>query len=146
MEYEKIYSRSYIKRYDPKFFDDKEYAYEKMQGWLNDIASLPYVRNAFKTLSLDNDLMEVTYELKNSLGKESDDNFVIKLFSDGFTICWWNENLDSVINTAVMIGGKEEKKIKDSYSDNQKRVRDLELKLQKYVTSYGYYNGLVGSE
>lgn len=146
MKYEEIYSRSYMKRYDPSFYEDKQFAYDTMKEWLHEIVAFPYVRKIFASIVLDDVIEELNYELINSIDKESDDDFVIKLFTDGFVICWMRPKVETAINLATVIGGKDEKKILSNYQANIDRLNSLEIKLKKYIRDYGYINGAYGTE
>lgn len=138
MKYEEIYSRSYIKNYDPSFFKDKKFAYDTMKLYLHEIASESYVKKIFNTLKLDDELEELTYDLKETIDKEYDEDFVKKLFSDGFIICWMRPKVDSIINVSTAFGGKEEKRLISNYEANKDRLTQLENKHKKYVRSHGY--------
>lgn len=146
MEYNEIYSRSYMKKYDPEFYKDEEFAREVMKEWLHEVASIPFVRQAFKTLEFDDEMEILTYELENSVNKESDDDFVIKVFSDGFVICWMKPKVESAVNLAFIVSGKDEKKLLDHYQPNIDRLEKLEIKLKKYIRDYGYHFGSYGTE
>ena len=146
MKYEQIYSRSYMKKYDPSFYENKEFAYDTMKEWLHEIVAFPYVRKIFASIVLDDVLEELTFELVNSVDEESDNDFVIKLFTDGFVICWMRPKVDTAINLATVIGGKDEKKILSNYQANIDRLDSLEIKLKKYIRDYGYVNGTYGTE
>lgn len=146
MKYEEIYSRSYMKKYDPSFYENKEFAYDTMKEWLHEIVAFPYVRKIFVSIVLDDVLEELTFELVNSVDEESDNDFVIKLFTDGFVICWMRPKVDTAINLATVIGGKDEKKILSNYQANIDRLDSLEIKLKKYIRDYGYVNGTYGTE
>lgn len=146
MKYEEIYSRSYMKRYDPSFFDNKEFAYETMKEWLHEIVAFPWVRKIFSSITLDDVLEELTFELVNSVNEQSDNDFVIKLFTDGFVICWMRPRVETAINLATVIGGKDEKKLLSNYQANIDRLNSLELKLKKYIRDYGYINGSYETE
>ena len=146
MKYEEIYSRSYMKRYDPSFFNNKEFAYETMKEWLHEIVAFPWVRKIFSSITLDDVLEELTFELVNSVDEQSDNDFVIKLFTDGFVICWMKPQVETTINLATVIGGKDEKKLLSNYQANIDRLNSLELKLKKYIRDYGYINGTYETE
>ena len=146
MKYEEIYSRSYMKRYDPSFFNNKEFAYETMKEWLHEIVAFPWVRKIFSSITLDDVLEELTFELVNSVDEQSDNDFVIKLFTDGFVICWMRPQVETAINLATVIGGKDEKKLLSNYQANIDRLNSLELKLKKYIRDYGYINGTYETE
>ena len=146
MKYEEIYSRSYMKRYDPSFYENKEFAYETMKEWLHEIVAFPWVRKIFSSITLDDVLEELTFELVNSVNEQSDNDFVIKLFTDGFVICWMRPRVETAINLATVIGGKDEKKLLSNYQANINRLNSLELKLKKYIRDYGYINGSYETE
>ena len=141
MKYEEIYSRSYMKKYDPNFYNDKEFAYETMKEWLHEIVAFPWVRKIFTSITLDDILEELTFELVNSVDEQSDNDFIIKLFTDGFVICWMRPKVETAINLATVIGGKDEKRLISNYQANIDRLNSLELKLKKYIRDYGYING-----
>ena len=141
MTYEEIYSRFYLKETDPSLFKlSKEEAYEKMCGWLHSVAGLPRVRKCFSTLTLDDELYEITYELTNPVDEESDKDFVIELFAQGMVICWMRPQIERNINLATVIGGKEEKAMLNNYKPNVARLETLERNLKKYIRDYGYLN------
>ena len=146
MKYEEIYSRSYMKRYDPSFFDNKEFAYETMKEWLHEIVAFPWVRKIFSSITLDDVLEELNFELVNSVDEQSDNDFEIKLFTDGFVIWWMRPRVETAINLATVIGGKDEKKLLSNYQANIDRLNSLELKLKKYIRDYGYINGSYKTE
>lgn len=146
MKYEEIYSRSYMKRYDPSFYKNKEFAYETMKEWLHEIVAFPWVRKIFSSITLDDVLEELNFELVNSVDEQSDNDFVIKLFTDGFVICWMRPRVETAINLATVIGGKDEKKLLSNYQANIDRLNSLELKLKKYIRDYGYINGSYETE
>lgn len=146
MKYEEIYSRSYMKKYDPNFYKDKDFAYETMKEWLHEIIAFPYVKSLFNTITLDDDLEELICEFKNPVDDDYDKDYTIKLFTDGFVICWLRPKVDSVLNTSIVIGGKEEKKILSTYKDMTDRLDSLEIKHKKYVRDHGYNNGTIGTE
>lgn len=142
MTYDDIFSRSYMKKYDPNFYDDEQFAYETMVEWMKDIAAMPYVKIIFSNITFDDEIATLSYTLKNSVSEEADDNFVTKLFTDGFVICWMRPKVDSILNLSLMIGSSDEKKIKDDYKANADRLEFLERKLKKYVRDYTYTQAL----
>ena len=139
MQYEEIYSRFHMKKHDPEFYNDKCFAEETMKEWLHEVASIPYVRQTFSTLELDDENEELTYTLINSVDEATDDDFVKRIFSDGFVICWMRPKVETAVNLAFIIGGKDEKKLHDNYKVNIERLEQLERKLKKYIRDYGYH-------
>jgi hypothetical protein len=147
MTYEEIYSQFYSKETDPTFFKkySKDEAYELMRSWLHSIVAIPYVRKCFSTITLDDEILELTFELKNSVDEDSDNYFVKDIFAQGMVICWMQQQIDKAVSLATVVGGKEEKTILNNYKSNIARVEKLEVKLRKTIRDYGYiYNEYIG--
>ena len=123
-DYTDIYSRFYRLVDDPSFFKlDESYAYELMCGWLHDAIANPTIRKIFSKISLDDEIMKLSFSLTTSIDEESDKEFI-----------------ESTLNTAFILGGKEEKKIQSNYKTTIDRLDSLELKLRKFIRDYGYEN------
>ena len=145
-EYEEIFSRVFGKINDPKLIalndDDR---FEFMAEWLHAVCSNPRVRRLFASLSYDDDEEMITYELNEPLDDFSDKIFVEELLVLGMTIEWLEPKVSSVVYTAPMIGGKEEKKLLDNHRYNMQRLKDLRNELFKMIRDYGYmYNSYIG--
>lgn len=141
MTYDVIFSRFYNLMDDPNFYKlPQDFAYNRMCSWLHDAASTPYIRKKFSQLILDDEILELTYTLIDSIDTNSDDNFVINIFAQYMVIGWLKPQIDNVINTARIIGGKEEKSIQANYKTNIERIDSLERKLRKFIRDYGYEN------
>ena len=145
MTYEEIYSRFYLKETDSNLFKlPKEDAYEMMCEWLHTVAAMPYVRKRFVTLTLNDELYELTFELVNSIdktdNKTSDNEFVKELFAQGMVICWMRPQIETNINLAVMMGTNEEKVMLNNYKANIARLESLEKNFKKFIRDYGYFN------
>ena len=149
MTYEEIYSQFYSKETDPTFFKkySKDEAYELMRTWLHSIVATPYVRKCFSTITLDDELLELTFELKNSIDEDSDNFFVKDILAQGMVICWMQQQIDKTVSLATVIGGKEEKTILNNYKANIARLNDLKVQLRKTIRDYGYANNkYIGEE
>lgn len=142
MTYEEIYSQFYSKETDPTFFKkySKDEAYELMRTWLHSIVAIPYVRKCFSTITLDDELLELTFELKNSIDEDSDNFFVKDILAQGMVICWMQQQIDKTVSLATVIGGKEEKTILNNYKNNIARLEELKVYLRKVIRDYGYFN------
>ena len=141
MTYEEIYSQFYSKQTDSTFFKkySKNEAYDLMREWLHSIVSIPYVRKCFSSITLDDDVLELTFELENSVDED--------IFSQGMVICWMQQQIDKAISLAAVIGGKEEKTILNNYKNNMARLKELKLQLRKTIRDYGYINNeYIGDE
>ena len=66
MTYDEIFSSFYPLVTDKDFFNlPEDYAYDLMSGWLHSAVSVPYIRKIFNTITLDDEVMECEYKLKN---------------------------------------------------------------------------------
>ena len=118
-----------------------------MRNWLHSIVAVPYIRKCFSTITLDDEVLELTFELKNSIDEDSDNYFVKDIFAQGLVICWMQQQIDTAVNLASVIGGKEEKSILNNYKNNIARLKELKLELRKTIRDYGYiYNDYIGEE
>ena len=149
MTYDEIYSQFYIKIEDPTFFKkySKDEAYELMRNWLHSIVAIPYVRKCFSSIALDDEILELTYELENPINENSDNYFVKDILAQGMVICWMQQSIDKVVNLATVIGGKDEKTLLNNYKNNMTRLEQLKIQLRKTIRDYGYvYNEYIGEQ
>lgn len=154
LSYSKIFSRVLGRINDPKELllseEDLNALYVER---LHNVIGNPRVSNIFSALVLhevddvndsenetENDFTEDTieYELKNAQDEYSDNEYVIQIFVTGMVIEWLRPKVDSVLYTAPMIGGKEEKKILDGHKDMIGRLDSLETQLHKMIRDRGY--------
>ena len=111
---------------------------------LHSVVGKPRVRRLFSSLSLDDEIQEMTFTLNNSVDEESDKDFVLEILSLGMAIEWLQPQVDSVIHTSVMIGGKEEKKLLDNHKNMIERLDSMKKEQNKMIRDYGYmYNSYI---
>ena len=84
----------------------------------------------------------MTFTLNNSVDEESDKDFVLEILSLGMAIEWLQPQVDSVIHTSVMIGGKEEKKLLDNHKNMIERLDSMKKEQNKMIRDYGYIDTL----
>ena len=139
-DYEDIYGRFYRLVDDPSFFKlDEDYVYDLMRGWLHDAVANPIIRKIFSEISLDDEIMVLSFTLSNSVDEFSDKEFVGSVFAQYMVIKWLTPKVESTINTAFILGEKA-KKIQSNYKTTIDRLDSLELKLRKFIRDYGYEN------
>lgn len=165
LSYSTIFSRVLGRINDPKELLLSEEDFNALyKERLHNVVGNPRVSNIFSTLALhevepvppddgepDDDPSEdetenedeftedtIEYELKNSVDEYSDNEYVIQIFVTGMVIEWLRPKVDSVLYTAPMIGGKEEKKILDGHKDMISRLDSLEKQLHKMIRDRGY--------
>ena len=123
------------------WFDD---FFESYTERLHSVVGKPRVRRLFSSISLDDEIQEMTFTLNNSVDEESDKDFVLEILSLGMAIEWLQPQVDSVIHTSVMIGGKEEKKLLDNHKNMIERLDSMKKEQNKMIRDYGYmYNSYI---
>lgn len=106
--------------------------------WLMRSLSDPRIANLFSDFAINEEEMKFQVELKNPGNNYSDKLYVVELLALGMTIAWLQPQVDSVLNTAPMIGGKEEKKILDNHKDSIERLKSLKVQQHKMIRDRGY--------
>ena len=142
MTYEEIYSQFFSKETDPTFFTkySKDEAYDLMKEWLHSLVGIPYIKKCFSIITLDDELLELTFQLANPVDDDSDNYFVKDILSQGLVICWMQQKVDNIVNLSVVIGGKDEKTILNNYKNNMTRLEEMKIQLRKTIRDYGYIN------
>ena len=145
LSYSTLFSRVLNKINDPKELSlDENDLLEIYTERLHSVVGKPRGRRLFSSLSLDDEIQEMTFTLNNSGDEESDKDFVLEILSLGMAIEWLQPQVDSVIHTSVMIGGKEEKKLLDNHKNMIERLDSMKKEQNKMIRDYGYmYNSYI---
>ena len=145
LSYSTLFSRVLNKINDQKELSlDENDLLEIYTERLHSVVGKPRVRRLFSYLSLDDEIQEMTFTLNNSVDEESDKDFVLEILSLGMAIEWLQPQVDSVIHTSVMIGGKEEKKLLDNHKNMIERLDSMKKEQNKMIRDYGYmYNSYI---
>lgn len=145
LSYSTLFSRVLNKINDQKELSlDESDLLEIYTERLHSVVGKPRVRRLFSSLSLDDEIQEMTFTLNNSVDEESDKDFVLEILSLGMAIEWLQPQVDSVIHTSVMIGGKEEKKLLDNHKNMIERLDSMKKEQNKMIRDYGYmYNSYI---
>lgn len=145
LSYSTLFSRVLNKINDTKELSlDESDLLEIYTERLHSVVGKPRVRRLFSSLSLDDEIQEMTFTLNNSVDEESDKDFVLEILSLGMAIEWLQPQVDSVIHTSVMIGGKEEKKLLDNHKNMIERLDSMKKEQNKMIRDYGYmYNSYI---
>lgn len=120
---------------------------EEMIEYLHKIAALPYVRGRFLTLSFDDEMESLTFELRESIDKDYDKYFVSEtVFTKGMVMFWLEskKNTELLINYAVY--GKEEKVFSPSghLTTISNVYKDAKQEHEKLLCKSDYWNNLIG--
>ena len=145
LSYSTLFSRVLNKINDPKELSlDENDLLEIYTERLHSVVGKPRVRRLFSSISLDDEIQEMTFTLNNSVDEESDRDFVLEILSLGMAIEWLQPQVDSVIHTSIMIGGKEEKKLLDNHKNMIERLDSMKKEQNKMIRDYGYmYNSYI---
>ena len=145
LSYSTLFSRVLNKINDSKELSlDESDLLEIYTERLHSVVGKPRVRRLFSSISLDDEIQEMTFTLNNSVDEESDKDFVLEILSLGMAIEWLQPQVDSVIHTSVMIGGKEEKKLLDNHKNMIERLDSMKKEQNKMIRDYGYmYNSYI---
>ena len=145
LSYSTLFSRVLNKINDTKELSlDENDLLEIYTERLHSVVGKPRVRRLFSSISLDDEIQEMTFTLNNSVDEESDKDFVLEILSLGMAIEWLQPQVDSVIHTSVMIGGKEEKKLLDNHKNMIDRLDSMKKEQNKMIRDYGYmYNSYI---
>lgn len=168
LSYSTLFSRVLGRITDPKELTlSQEDLYALYVERLHNVIGNPRVSNIFTTLVLhevkkndgeddshneepsEDEFTEDTieYELANANDEYSDNEYVLQVFTIGMVVEWLRPKVDSVLYTAPMIGGKEEKKILDGHKDMIGRLDSLEKQLHKLIRDRGYiHNSYIREE
>ena len=148
LPYSILFSRVLNKINDPKELSlDENDLLEIYTERLHSVVGKPRVRRLFSTLTLDDELQEITFTLNNSVDEDSDTDFTLEVLSLGMAIEWLQPQVDSVIHTSVMIGGKEEKKLLDNHKNMIDRLNSMKKEQNKMIRDYGYmYNSYINGD
>lgn len=116
--------------------------YELMFGYLKSAISQPYVRRLFSSITVDDEIMEMTFTLKDSIDEDSDKYFIIEVLSRGMVIAWLEPQVKSVTNLSQMFGGKEQKWF--SQAQHLAELKDLlatsKSEQRRIICDHGYAN------
>ena len=145
LSYSTLFSRVLNKINDQKELSlDENDLLEIYTERLHSVVGKPRIRRLFSSLSLDDEIQEMTFTLNNSVDEESDKDFVLEILSLGMAIEWLQPQVDSVIHTSVMIGGKEEKRVLDNHKNMIERLDSMKKEQNKMIRDYGYmYNSYI---
>ena len=147
IEYETIYKRSLsmIDDIDLASYTEDDF-YDNLAEWLHTASGNPSLRKKFSSFSLDDEIMTLTFELANGVDTYFDTEFATTVLAKGLVICYFPHKLENTKNLAVMIGGKEEKRLIDNYSKNMERLNELKREYERDLSRHSYYfNGYGGT-
>ena len=116
--------------------------------FLRSTISKPYCRRLFSELAFDDELEEMTYNLKVATTDDEDNDFVTEMLALGIVIEWLKPQTDSKLATQQMITSSKESKFysQASHLKEIKSLLDNAIKEQRdLIRDRGFiYNGYLG--
>ena len=141
LDYNKIYSRlfSKIEAYDFVELTEDELN-DFLCNWIHSASANPYVRRLFKSFSLDDEILTISYEMKYSVDEFSDEEFITEILTFGVVVAWLEPKINSINNIAQMFGSKEEKFYSQSQhlSELRNLVNDAKKQQRRMIADRGY--------
>lgn len=141
LNYNTIYSRLFSKI---EAYDFIELSEDDLNGllcdWIHSASANPYVRRLFKTFSLDDEIQEISYEIKYSVDDSADVEFITEILTLGVVIAWLEPKINSINNIAQMFGSKEEKFYSQSahLSELQNLLNSCKKQQRRMIADRGY--------
>lgn len=145
MEYNEIYESFLSRVKDPSLLAMSQRDRKSILGdFMRRGLARPEVRKLFSSISRDDDFQEITYSLKTKIGSgdsDSEDAFVQEVIVQAMAIEWMRPQVDnSVTLSPYIVGGKEEKALKNTLSTNLAQLKRNEVQLKRFIRDHGYYN------
>ncbi len=140
-EFDEIYSRFYLRVKDYETSGLKESLVKEMlNGYLRSTLSKPMVRRLFSTVSMDEDIEEIDYELRNSLDEDSDKNFVEEVLALGCVSEWASPRYHSTLLTSQLLSNSEQKYYSQAahLAEMKELYQKTQTDLRKLIRDYGY--------
>lgn len=116
-------------------------SYEYMMDCFKNVFSKPKIRKLFSSISFDENILELTYTLRNSIDEDYDREFVKGLFANGMVIAWLEPRYQTDLLTAQFFGGKEQRWFAQAnHMDQVKQMLDNARKIldKDYIRDYSY--------
>lgn len=130
-----IYSRFYLRVQDYNLAGmEDSLVKEMLLGYVRSTISKPMVRRLFTALSLDEDIEEIEYTLRDSWDEDADQDFVEEILSLGMSTEWAEKEYKNSVNTRMLLSNSEEKWYSQAshmaalfqmYDDSRKTLRKL---------------------
>lgn len=141
IELNEIYSRFYlrVKDYDMVGLDEK-IVNEMLGGYLRSTLSKPMVRRLFSQVTMDEDVEEVEFEMREPWDEDSDIDFVAEVLSLGMLVAWVDPRYHSTLLTNQMLSNSEQKWY--NQKDHMNELKNMYIKaqtdLRKLIRDRGY--------
>lgn len=130
--YENIYSKFLGLVTDHKLLAlSKDKAYELMGETLNLVKGRPKINRLFSTLVFDDEIMTLSYTLRDSMSDSYNQSFVEDVFANAMVVVWYEKLVNSDIHIRQYFGDKETKFF--SQSAHAEALKELLTQARKFL-------------
>lgn len=115
-------------------------SYALMTEYLQKAVASSYVRHIFSSITLDDEIHQLQYEMDYVVDEESDNRFVITVLAKQMVYEWIHPQVRSVNLTQQFFGGKEQQFFAQQSHLNQLRSleEDTMLEVRRMIRDRGY--------
>ena len=119
---------------------DEQLVKNMLTGYLRSTLSKPMVRRLFQSLTIDDDIEEIEYELREPLDEDSDKDFVEEVLALGMTVEWCNPKYQSTLLTSQMFSNSEQKYYSQAahLAEIKELLNKSQTDLRKLIRDRGY--------
>lgn len=130
--YENIYSKFLGLVTDHKLLAlSKDKAYELMGETLNLVKGRPKINRLFSTLVFDDEIMTLSYTLRDSMSDSYNQSFVEDVFANAMVVVWYEKLVNSDTHIKQYFGDKETKFY--SEANHMTAVKELLTQARKFL-------------
>ena len=145
-EYADIYSRFYLRVKDYELSGlEESLVKEMLGGYLRSTISKPMVRRLFSSITMDDDIEEIEYEMREPLDDMSDKDFVDEVLSLGMVVSWLDPKYHSTLLTSQFFSNSDQKWY--AQSTHMGELKNMFFKaqtdLRKLIRDRGYSNAII---
>lgn len=115
-------------------------AYELMVEYLGKTVAQPYIRRLFSSVSLNNEVHMMDFEMSYVVEETADLEFIQLVLSKGMVVEWLKPQVRSRVNIAQMFAGKDQKFFSQSQHISELRglLDDTQIEVRKIIRDRGY--------
>lgn len=142
LNYNDIFSSFYqkVEAYDLVSLTEQQ-AMSFLVGWLRAAINKPHVMNLFSSITMDDEVFVLTFEMKYPHDDTVDEYFVRDILGLGVAVEWLEPKVNSLLNISQVFGSSEEKFY--SQSTHLAQLKDLSKQLKQeqrqLIADRGYF-------
>lgn len=151
LSYEDIFSNfmGYVTDYDLASLDESD-VYEILSEYLHKVLSKSYVRRLFSSISIDDDIQQISFEMKSEVDEYSDKDFINNILAKGMILEWLEPQVKKTSLIHQHLTSSKESKFY-SQSSHLSELRTLysetEIEFRRLIKDRGFiFNPYLGEK